>query len=90
MTKEFTRRQERFRRSDGSKLFDNGKGKLRALEPSGDLDRVFSFHLQRKARKDGRIMFMGKKGFIGCPEGTSITIYLLPKVKFMIYKENKK
>ena len=69
---------------------DNGKGKLRALEPSVDLERVFSIHLQRKARKDGRIMFMGKKWFIGSPEGTSITICLLPKVKFMVYKEDKK
>jgi len=69
---------------------DNGRGKLRVLEPSVDLERVFSIHLQRKARKDGSIMFMGKKWFIGCPEGTSITICLLPKVKFMIYKEDKK
>jgi hypothetical protein len=69
---------------------DNGKGKLRALEPSVDLERVFSIHLQRKPRKDGSIMFMGKKWFIGFPEGTSITLCLIPKVKFMIYKENKK
>jgi len=69
---------------------DNGKGKLRALEPSVDLERVFSIHLQRKARKDGSIMFMGKKWPIGCPEGTSITLCLIPNVKFMIYQEYKK
>ena len=68
----------------------NGKGKLRPLDPSIDLDRIFSIHLKRKVRKDGSIMFMGRKWFIGCPEGTSITICLIPNVKFMIYKEEKK
>jgi transposase InsO family protein len=68
----------------------NGKGKLRPLESSTDLDRIFSIHLQRKARKDGSIMFMGRKWPTGCPEGTSITLCLIPNVKFMIYKEGKK
>jgi len=68
----------------------NGKCKLRPLEPSIDLDRIFSIHLKRKVRKDGSIMFMGRKWFIGCPEGTSITICLIPNVKFMVYKEDKK
>ena len=67
----------------------NGKGKLRLLEPSVDLERVFSIHLQRKVRKDGTIMFMGKKWSIGCPEGTPVTICLIPNLKFMIYKEDK-
>ncbi len=39
----------------------NGKGKLRALEPSMDLDQIFSIHLKRTVRKDGTVMFMGKK-----------------------------
>ena len=69
---------------------DNGKGKLRALEPSVDLERVFSIHLQRKARKDGRIMFLGKKWPTGCPEGTPLTICLIPNEKFMVYKDGKK
>ena len=69
---------------------NNGKGKLRPLEPSVDLERVFSIHLQRKARKDGTIMFMGKKWRTGYPEGTSITICLIPRVKFMVYKDDKK
>ena len=69
---------------------NHGKGKLRPLEPSTDLDRIFSIHLTRKVRKDGTIMFMGNKWSIGCPEGTSITICLIPNVKFMIYKEDKK
>ena len=69
---------------------DNGKGKLRPLEPSVDLEKVFSIHLQRKARKDGSIMFMGKKWSIGYPEGTPVTICLIPNVKFMVYKEDKK
>ncbi len=68
----------------------NGKGKLRPLEPSTNLDRIFSIHLQRKVRKDGSIMFMGKKWSIRCPEGTPITLCLTPNVKFMIYQEDKK
>jgi transposase InsO family protein len=69
---------------------DNGKGKLRPLAPSVDLEKVFSIHLKRKARKDGSIMFMGKKWSIGYPEGTLVTICLIPNVKFMVYKEDKK
>ena len=69
---------------------NNGKGKLRPLEPSVDLERVFSIHLQRKARKDGTILFMGKKWPTGYPEGTSILICLIPNLKFTVYKEDKK
>jgi hypothetical protein len=69
---------------------NNGKAKLRPLEPTVDLEKVFSIHLQRKARKDGTIMFMGKKWPTAYPEGTSITICLIPRVKFMVYKEDKK
>ena len=67
----------------------NGKGKLRPLDPSMDLDKIFSIHLTRKVRKDGTIMFMGKKWPTGCPEGTPLTLCLIPKVKFMIYKRTK-
>jgi transposase InsO family protein len=67
-----------------------GKAKLRPLEPSVDLERVFSIHLRRKARKDGSIMFMGKKWSTGYPEATSITVCLIPNVKFILYKEDKK
>jgi len=69
---------------------DNGKGKLRPLGASVDLERVFSIHLQRKARKDGTILFMGKKWSIGYPQGTPVTLCLIPNVKFTVYKEDKK
>jgi transposase InsO family protein len=69
---------------------DQGKGKLRPPEPSVDLDKVFSIHLKRVVRKDGSIMFMGKKWSIGCPQGTPVTLCLIPNLKFMVYKENKK
>ena len=69
---------------------DNGKGKLRALEPSVDLDKVFSIHLKRVVRKDGSIRFMGKKWSIGCPQGTPVILCLIPHVKFTVYKEDKK
>ena len=68
----------------------DGKGKLRPLDASIDLDMVFSIHLKRIARKDGTIMFMGKKWAIGCPEGTSVIICLIPSVKFMVYLDGKK
>jgi len=55
-----------------------------------DLDNIFSIHLTRKVRKDGTIMFMGKKWPTGCPEGTPLTLCLIPNLKFMIYKEDKK
>lgn len=67
-----------------------GKGKLRALDPQTDLDHIFSIHLKRTVRKDGTIMFMGKKWPTGCPEGTPLTICLIPGKKFMIYKEDRK
>lgn len=69
---------------------NKGKGKLR---PSGafiDLDMIFSIHLKRTVRKDGTIMFMGKKWTIGCPEGSELTICLIPYKKFMVYKSDKK
>jgi hypothetical protein len=69
---------------------EKGKGKLRPLEPSVDLDRIFSIHLKRTVRKDGTIMFMGKKWPTGCPENTPLNIYLIPNQKFMMYKEEKK
>ncbi|MEW6003585.1 MAG: hypothetical protein AB1638_13190 [Nitrospirota bacterium] len=69
---------------------EKGKGKLRPLDTSIDLDMVFSIHLKRTVRKDGTIMFMGKKWAIGCPKGTSVTICLIPSVKFMVYRDDKK
>lgn len=72
------------------RAIDEGKGKLRPLDPCLDLDRIFSIHLRRAVRKDGTIMFMGKRWPTGCPKGTPLTICLIPNVKFMIYKEDKK
>jgi len=69
---------------------NHGKGKLKTLDPSIDLDHIFSIHLKRKVRKDGTIMFMGKKWSIGYPEGTPVTICLIPNLKFMVYKEDEK
>lgn len=67
-----------------------GKGKVRPLEASMDLDAVFSLHLHRKVRKDGTVMFMGKKWPTGRPEGTPLTLCLIPDQKFMIYKDGTK
>jgi hypothetical protein len=35
-------------------------------------------------------MLMGKKWSIGCHEAASVTLCLIPNVKFMVYKEDKK
>jgi len=67
-----------------------GRGKLRVLEPSLNPQKIFSLHLQRKARKDGTIMFMGKKWPIRCPEGTVVTVCLIPNQKFMVYRGDQK
>jgi len=64
--------------------------KLRPLEPSLDLEKIFAIHLQRKSRKDGTIMFMSKKFRVGCPEGTILTICLVPQQKFMVYRGEQK
>lgn len=69
---------------------NNGKVKLRPLDTSVDLDMVFSIHLKRTVRKDGTIMFMGKKWSIGCPKGTPVIVCLIPSVKFMVYRDGKK
>jgi transposase InsO family protein len=69
---------------------NNGRGKLRLMDPSTDLDMIFSIHLKRTVRKDGTIMFMGKKWAIGCSKGASVTVSLIPAVKFMIYRDGKK
>ena len=69
---------------------DKGKGKLKPLDASIDLETILSIHLKRTARKDGTIMFMGKKWSVGCPNGTELTLCLIPSVKFMVYKGDKK
>jgi hypothetical protein len=61
-----------------------------AVDPFERIREQYSIHLRRKARKDGSIMFMGKKWSIGYPEGTPVTICLIPNLKFMVYKEDKK
>jgi len=69
---------------------DKGKGKLKPLDASIDLETILSIHLKRTARKDGIIMFMGKKWSEGCPDGTELILCLIPSVKFMVYKGDKK
>ncbi len=69
---------------------ENGKAKLKPLDPSVDLDYVFSIHLKRVVRKDGTLMFMGKKWPTDRPQNTPITLCFIPNLKFMLYKEGQK
>lgn len=55
-----------------------------------DLDIIFSIHLRRTVRKDGTIMFIGKKWPIVSPKETTVTVCLIPSIKFMVYRDGRK
>jgi hypothetical protein len=61
-----------------------------SILPSSDSTIITYKNFIHQFGEDGTIMFMGKKWPTGCPEATPLTICLIPKVKFMIYKEDKK
>jgi transposase InsO family protein len=67
-----------------------GRSQLRPIDPSADLDSIFSIHLKKKAAKDGTIKFLSKQWATGCPLNTPLTVCLIPFVKFMVYRNNKK
>ncbi len=68
----------------------NGKSKIRPLDLSLDLNKIFSLHFKRSPKRDGTIAFLGKKWSVGEPEGTDLTVCLIPSVKFMVYDDDKK
>ena len=72
------------------KAVGEGKGKLKPLNDTIDLDWVFSLHDTRCVRKDGTIMVKGKEYKVGRHPGQEVTICLIPKVKLMIYKGQEK
>jgi len=72
------------------KAVREGKDYLHPLSPEINLDHVFSLHYSRTVGKDGTISFEGKRYKAGCYPGRKVTVCLIPKVKFMIYKDNQK
>ncbi len=72
------------------KAIREGKGKLRPLESSADLEVTFSLHLQRRVKKDGTISFRGKEYRIGRFAGQTVTVCLIPQAKIMIVKDHVK
>lgn len=67
-----------------------GKGKLRPLDETIDLNWVFSIHDTRRVKKDGTITFKGKEYKVGRDPGGKVTVCLIPDSKIMIYKGRDK
>jgi len=67
-----------------------GKSKLRPLDPSVDLDLVFSLHYERSVKKDGTFSFQGKEYKLGRFGGEHIKVYLIPGKKLMVVKNGHK
>jgi len=67
-----------------------GNGYLRALDPSTDLDVIFSLHYQRVVKKDGTFSFQGKEYKLRQCAGRRVTVCLIPKKKIVITWDDKK
>lgn len=68
------------------KAIREGKGRLKPLDGTIDLNRVFSLHDTRRVKKDGTITFKGKEYRVGRFPGEEVTVCLIPETKIMIYK----
>jgi len=67
-----------------------GKGRLRPLDPSVDLDLVFSLHYERTVKKDGTFSFSGREFKLSHCGGERVTICLIPNKKLMAVKDGQK
>lgn len=67
-----------------------GKGRLRPLDPSVDLDLVFSLHYERTVKKDGTFSFRGREFKLSCYAGQRVTVCLIPDKKLMVVKNGRK
>ena len=66
------------------------KGSLRPLEPSLDLDLVFSLHYQRTVKKDGTFSFQGNEYKLRHCAGKRVTVCFIPKKKIIVSWEGEK
>ncbi len=67
-----------------------GKGRLRSLDPSVDLDLVFSLHYERTVKKDGTFSFRGREFKLNHCAGERVTVCLIPNKKLMVVKDGQK
>jgi hypothetical protein len=67
-----------------------GNGYLRPLDPSLNLDLVFSLHYQHVVKKDGSFSFRGKEYKLRQCAGREVTVCLIPKKKILVAWEGKK
>jgi hypothetical protein len=67
-----------------------GRGKLRPLDPSRNLDLIFSLHYERTMKKDGTFRFQGREYKLRHLAGTRVTIGLIPKTKLLVIKDGQR
>ena len=66
------------------------KGRLRPLDPSIDLDLVFSLHYELTVKKDGTFSFRGREFKLSHCGGERVTVCLIPNKKLMAVKDRQK
>jgi len=67
-----------------------GKGKLKHIDDTIELERVFSIHDTISVKKDEMITSKGKEYKVGRHAGQEVTVCLIPEKKIMIYKDKDK
>jgi len=72
------------------KALEADKGRLRSLDPSVDLDLVFSLHYERTVKKDGTFSFRGREFKLSHCGGERVTVCLIPNKKLMVVKDRQK
>ncbi len=67
-----------------------GDAYLRPIDPTINLDLVFSLHYQRSVKKDGTFSFRGKEYKLRQCAGKRVTACLIPKKKILVAWNDKK
>lgn len=72
------------------RAIQEGKGRLRPIDPSKDLEAIFSLQYPRVVKKDGTISFRGRLWKIGRFSGHEVTVCLIPEKKVIVLKDNRR
>jgi hypothetical protein len=67
-----------------------GKGKFRPLDPSINLDVVFSLHYERTVKKDGTFSYRGIKYKLRHLAGMRVTVGIIPGKKLLVIKDGQR
>jgi hypothetical protein len=67
-----------------------GKGKLRPLDPTVNLDLVFSLHYERTVKKDGTFSFRGKEYKLRHLAEMRVTVGFIPGQKLLVIKDGQR